>query len=355
MILKILLIVLLSILGFVLLLVLLVLFAPFRYRLAGDFHEDIVAAGKARWLFASVVLDFTKADGLKYKIKVFGIPIINSEKLKLKKDKKKKKKEAEELEEVISSGMDEVGEAAGKLEAAGKTETGEKPKAEAISGEQSTGENAASGEEAKSDEAEAWNKGEAQEDNEEEDLSVMPTDEEIKKSKKQLKKEAKKAKKAEKLAKKEAKKKAKEAGESKSAGDKINEIIDNLTEKKNKLIVKKSHIEQFLDKPYVKRTIEKGKKVLKKLFKQILPRKLDGNLRYGLSSPAQTGQVTGYLAMILPLYSGHIIMVPDFNEKVIEGNIKMKGRIHLGMFIIPAGLLFISKDCRKTRKLAKMI
>lgn len=75
------------------------------------------------------------------------------------------------------------------------------------------------------------------------------------------------------------------------------------------------------------------------LLIRIRPRKLRGQIRFGFSDPAATGQVLGGIAMIPFLYQTELVISPDFeSEKAyISGNIYTKGRmhtIHLILFII---------------------
>ena len=374
-ILKILGIALLCIIGLVIVLLLLVLYAPIRYKVKGVYNEDIDGLVKIRWLFAGVKTTAVKKgeDGLSVlaKITVFGIPI---KKLQIvggdknadgsghvkpdkpgKKDKKKKKKKQKKAEEIpastgeqITAAVDDTAQT-GTLGMQGITdglnETVTRFSAEAQGTEDS---------------------GPAPVDINEEISSEESLDD--KKAEKARKKAEKKAKKEPKKAEKAAKKAAKEGSgasgeaEKKNIADRIDVIydkvvgvMDKVSEKTEKIVVKKNHISEFLERPYTQNTIRRGKKVLKKLFKNLLPRKGNVNLLLGLKSPSSTGNILGKVSMFYPLYYRWLHITPEFHEKKIEADLWCKGRIHIGAFAVPALFLYLSKDFKKTMNLAKKI
>lgn len=81
---------------------------------------------------------------------------------------------------------------------------------------------------------------------------------------------------------------------------------------------------------------------------RIRPRQLRGQIQFGFSDPATTGQVLGGIAMIPFLYQTEIVIRPDFeSEKAyVSGNIYTKGRMHLIHFIILIVKLLLDKNIR---------
>lgn len=374
-ILKILGIVLASVLGLIIILLLLVLYAPVRYKLKGAYNGDVDGTVKVRWLFAGIKSTIVKNDekgmSVLVKLKIFGIPIKKIQVLggdkdadsggkdkktrKKEKDKKKKKKKKDkdsgqeitvidpgtpELDEIIDGGAGEY-----------------KPGADGhvFSGSDNSGQDSGSGINALSDGSDS-------------ELPVL--------SEKEQKKAEKKRKKAEKKAAREAKKTAKKAAKEAKAADgsesepdekkniadridviydKTEEILGKVSEKTEMIRTKKNHIIEFFDRPYVQNTIKRGKKVLRRLFKNLLPRKGDVNLLLGLKNPASTGQIVGKVSMFYPYYYRWLHLTPEFHEQKIEADMWCKGRIHLGSFAIPALFLYLSKDFKKTMNLAKKI
>ena len=118
---------------------------------------------------------------------------------------------------------------------------------------------------------------------------------------------------------------------------------------------KLDHVDQFLDKVYVQKTIKRAFKIIKRLFGTIKPKKSKGYIHMGLGSAADTGMILGKLAAFYPLYGRWLTIEPDFYYKVIEGDIDIKGRIYLFRFVGPALGMVLTPSFWKTIKLAKKI
>ena len=403
-ILKILGIILASLLALIIVLILLVLYAPVRYKLKGAYNGDADGKVKVRWLFAGVQSDIVKNDevgmSVLVKIKFFGIPIKKmqvlggdkkddsggkakkSKKEKVKKKKLKKDKNTDQQITVIDPGAPELDDVPtggdansiavqsdGNVQNTGSVGSGA---SDSVSGTDVintvTGDNVISG---NSDvNGPATNDPVLNEPSIDEFSDIDDLLDESQLSEKERKKAEKKRKKAEKKAAKEAKKAAKKAAadaEGEDSGkkniadridviyDKAESVLDKVSEKTEMVRTKKNHIIEFFDRPYVQNTIKRGKKVLRRLFKNLLPRKGDVNLLLGLKNPASTGQIVGKVSMFYPYYYRWLHLTPEFHEQKIEADMWCKGRIHLGSFAIPALFLYLSKDFKKTMNLAKKI
>lgn len=68
---------------------------------------------------------------------------------------------------------------------------------------------------------------------------------------------------------------------------------------------------------------------IKIIGKHLWPRKLKGTIRYGTGDPCSTGQAFGVLAIIYTMSHCQLQIIPDFQEKILEGNIMAKGRARL--------------------------
>lgn len=72
--------------------------------------------------------------------------------------------------------------------------------------------------------------------------------------------------------------------------------------------------------------IERGKLMLR----HIRPRKIQGNIRFGFEDPANTGEALGLLGLVYPVLPRRLAVVPDFTEQVLEGWLKLSGRVYGG-------------------------
>ncbi|MCD8018667.1 MAG: DUF2953 domain-containing protein [Clostridiales bacterium] len=92
------------------------------------------------------------------------------------------------------------------------------------------------------------------------------------------------------------------------------------------------------------------KECIIKLLKHVLPRKLQGNIRYGFDDPSTTGMVTGFAAVFYPKYEKHFTLVPEFQESCFEASCRGRGRIHLGYFLYLGIRVLLNADVRRIVK-----
>ncbi len=97
-----------------------------------------------------------------------------------------------------------------------------------------------------------------------------------------------------------------------------------------------------------KSAVRKVWRIFRYLVRHISPRKVSGELAFGMADPARTGQVLGVLSMI-PFWARYKINVyPDFQTEhfFVQGKLQMRGHIRLWHFILSAIRLFIDKELR---------
>lgn len=313
-ILKIIGIILLVLLALALLLIILVLAVPIRYKVKGGYTaENIEANVNVRWLIFRVLANFKKDEGLIVKAKVLFVTVKTIKKDIGKKDDEQDVSPGDIGEEALSG--DVVDSNGHLLGSAGDTPQG----SETLTPE----------------DAEVFGDGKP---------------EETGKKKKEKKKDKKKSEEepAETVPAAVLDEEEGEATPKEGPLDKLEAIRD-------KVETKKRHIECFFAKDFVKRTIERGKKLLIKIFKHLKPTKGHVDLTMGLGSAADTGMMLGKLGMFYPLYGKWLFITPDFYYKRIEAEGDVKGRIRIGSLVLPALFFYLKKDTRRTIRLAKKI
>lgn len=85
---------------------------------------------------------------------------------------------------------------------------------------------------------------------------------------------------------------------------------------------------------------------LKYLWKHLRPDRIQGELRYGFSDPAVTGQLTGILYLLLPGNCYTVRLEPDFENVIYEGEIHIHGHIRFWHFARVAWKVFRDKEFR---------
>ena len=125
--------------------------------------------------------------------------------------------------------------------------------------------------------------------------------------------------------------------------NKINDICIKI---KNVKAVKDSFVE-YLKREESKEAIKEIKHILFKTLRHILPRKLKAKLRFGFEDPATTGNVLGAASALYAIYGDKLELEPDFENVVLEGEYKLKGRIRVFTILIAAIKLYFNKWIKK--------
>ena len=133
---------------------------------------------------------------------------------------------------------------------------------------------------------------------------------------------------------------------------KVAERVTDKIERKTAAAKKKlRRLQKFWNLSCTVKTREYLKKYIPRTLKHILPRKVKGYVHYGMDEPYKTGQVTGYLSLLPFVYQKGLSMQPDFEQKVLELDVKLKGRIRLGYLL----RIVLNINIWRTLKVAKKV
>lgn len=295
-ILKIIGIAILSVLGLILLVLALVLFVPVFYRIR-VIHNPEKTQVKARisFLFPLLLVTVQYLKKLSYKLRIFGIVLLDSDKPKKVKNKKEKKpknkKKRKEKDQVTPEPVPEtvaVAEPSASVEAEAIEQEASEPSATEQVSENSKPE------------------------------------QEQKKEKKNILEEIK------------------------GKIQKIRETISNIIKKIKKLLHQKEEVQRILAKPETKQALKFAWDKLKRLLKHVLPRKIKGYVAYGADNPATTGQVLGILSIVYAKTGQLLSIRPNFEEKQLECDVEVKGHIQVFTLLVIAIKVFFNKELRET-------
>lgn len=312
MILKIIGIVLAAIIGVLLIAVICALFVPVRYRVLADGklgeEEPVWLEIKVTWLMHFINAAFTYSKDVRLKIRICCFTLFDSSKKDKGGFKKKKRKK--------------------KTREAPKEKDGDEEKAEPESPQMENAaiENAAVGNAAIEDKSQ---------EKQEETVSV-PTEDNLEEG--NLEKE----------------------GKIKAFFRKLLEAIRNIEYTTRKICDKIKNVMEniryytdILQGETFQKAFQKVKKQLLWVLKLIKPRKCRISLMVGMEDPASTGQIMAVYGMLYPFIGNHVFIQADFEEKALEGDVLIKGKITAFIFCIVAVKLFVDKNIRKLVKLLK--
>ncbi len=346
-ILKILGLILLILLGILILVVCLVLFIPVRYRIEGDYQSSkATVSSRVTWLLhfvsARILMEYENAFSLHIAVRVLGIPIFDNKKKAAKKKKKESKEAGYNPEEPSPDGTDT------EIQAASTDNSGNS---------ESNNEESASWQRSDLEELELEGtkvretKGEESEILESEILETEIEEAEIE----------------------EAEIKEVEIEESKNEADKKSlfeklyiifgkfmQFIENIQYTFHKLcdtIVKiRNNLNYYLDllqKQSTTRAIDTCKTQLMRIAKSLSPQKFQVNLHLGFEDPAVLGEILAVWGMLYPFHQGRIDIVPEFGQTILEGDILLKGKISLFVYLKVALILFFDKNIKQLIKQIK--
>lgn len=108
-----------------------------------------------------------------------------------------------------------------------------------------------------------------------------------------------------------------------------------------------SMIKVFFDEEENREALGASMLTLKKLLKHILPTKIRSKLIFGTGDPGSTGQALGILGIFYGRYGEHVHITPDFENKIFEGNHRVKGRIRMSTLLIIVIKLLLDKRFKR--------
>ena len=164
--------------------------------------------------------------------------------------------------------------------------------------------------------------------------------------------------------KEESQKKRKEASETKTKSlyekiclriERVKYTFRRSCDKIRSLMKKKDRLTAFLANETHKRAFRRAVSELRRLLAFLFPKKLKAEVRFGFEDPAYTGYALAWISLLYPAIGDHIDLEPDFQHKILKGNIYAEGKLRVLYIIIPLWNLVWDKDVRITfRRIRKM-
>lgn len=116
------------------------------------------------------------------------------------------------------------------------------------------------------------------------------------------------------------------------------------------LVHKKDYLETFITDEVHRSAFKAVLKESIRLLKFLRPRKLNADIHFGFEDPSITGYILAFISMIHPYIGEHTDIHPDFEQQVLEGDLKISGKIKVMYPFIAAWNLFWNKNVRITYK-----
>lgn len=110
---------------------------------------------------------------------------------------------------------------------------------------------------------------------------------------------------------------------------------------------KKGQIESFLTDASHRRAFCSLKREVRRFLGHVSPKDVKIVGKIGLEDPYMTGQALAVLGMLFPFFGENTVIVPDFENKVLEGSAHIEGKIHNFLMLAILWRLIKDRDVRK--------
>ena len=110
---------------------------------------------------------------------------------------------------------------------------------------------------------------------------------------------------------------------------------------------KKEQIESFLTDASRRRAFCSLKREVRRFLGHVSPKDVKIVGKIGLEDPYMTGQALAVLGMLFPFLGENTVIVPDFENKVLEGSVHIEGKIHNFRMLAILWRLIKDRDVRK--------
>ena len=130
--------------------------------------------------------------------------------------------------------------------------------------------------------------------------------------------------------------------------EKISEWIESCKSFWRKILRgKKEQIESFLTDASHRRAFCSLKREVRRFLGHVSPKDVKIVGKIGLEDPYMTGQALAVLGMLFPFLGENTVIVPDFENKVLEGSVHIEGKIHNFRMLAILWRLIKDRDVRK--------
>ena len=130
--------------------------------------------------------------------------------------------------------------------------------------------------------------------------------------------------------------------------EKIEYTFDRMCAKIELLSAKAEIVTEFLSDDVHQSAFLKCLAELKKLLFRLRPKQCRGMIRFGFEDPSLTGKVLAGASMLYPYWGEHVYCCPDFEEKVLEGEVSVKGSLRILPAAVMGWNLLWSRNVRRT-------
>ena len=133
-----------------------------------------------------------------------------------------------------------------------------------------------------------------------------------------------------------------------SAFQRIKYTFQRFCDKIKALDKKKERISRFLGNEIHQKAFSRLIRETKVLLKRLRPKRASIDITFGFEDPAHTGYTLAGISLIYPVIGEYTYLTPDFEHKVLKGNVFIKEKIRLIYAVIFAWNMLLDRNVRTT-------
>lgn len=133
-----------------------------------------------------------------------------------------------------------------------------------------------------------------------------------------------------------------------SAFQRIKYTFQRLCDKIKALENKKERISRFLGNDIHQKAFSRLIHETRGLLKRLRPKRASIDITFGFEDPAHTGYTLAGISLIYPVIGEYTCLTPDFEHKVLKGNVFIKEKIRLIYAVIFAWNMLLDRNVRTT-------
>jgi hypothetical protein len=132
-------------------------------------------------------------------------------------------------------------------------------------------------------------------------------------------------------------------------GIQLRKRLERLATHVRRMLERPAELMDFMEEYEVLEVAGTLKKELQYLFRHYEPRRIHGYLEFGTGDPAQTGQLTGVIYLLLPARAEEFEIRPDFYDTRLETEVACAGHIRA------VHLVYVALNVLKDQKIQRLI
>ena len=126
----------------------------------------------------------------------------------------------------------------------------------------------------------------------------------------------------------------------------LRQSLSKLLTRINNLEHKRQSVLAFIENEENQKSFRLIKRQLMRVLRHIFPRKLSGQVTFGVEDPYLMGQILSVAAFLYPVYGKMIDLTPVMDANALDGELSFRGRVQIGVLALMALRIWMDKNVR---------